>query len=367
MTPSLEAWDSGDRTLPLSIGDRAPAIVGATAAGRFFSLDGQAGRPAVVVALGALEPEAAARVLARLRAWRPLFDAASVDVAPIVPPLAAFTGRFADDPQAAEDLIYVTGGEGLEFSHFDGAAAALLLDRGGRIVDLLALGDEADLAGWLRAAAPRIWSEPAQARPACAPVLMVPNLAPPALCRALIDHFEASPHAAGAMAAFSDGAAYAKLDPSKKLRRDIEVTAAEPIYAQILELITSRLIPEIKRAFQADMAYADRVLLARYDDTGGYFRRHRDNAAPHTAFREFAVSLNLNTHAYEGGELLFPEYDDHRYNPPAGGAVVFSASLLHEAAPVTSGSRYVLLTFLGSAQAQARLTAWTESQQAAAS
>ena len=82
---------------------------------------------------------------------------------------------------------------------------------------------------------------------------------------------------------------------------------------------------------------------------------------------DFAISLNLNTHEYEGGELCFPEFDDHRYNPPAGGALVFSASLLHEAMPVTRGSRYVLLSFLGSAAAQAKLDAWVESQKAIAS
>jgi predicted 2-oxoglutarate/Fe(II)-dependent dioxygenase YbiX len=169
------------------------------------------------------------------------------------------------------------------------------------------------------------------------------------------------------MASFSDGAAYAKLDESKKKRRDIELTPDSPLYAEVVALFSNRLVPEIKRAFQADIATADRILIARYDDTGGYFKRHRDNAAPHTAFREFAVSLNLNTPEYEGGELLFPEYDDDRYNPPAGGAMVFSAALLHEAAPVTRGSRYVLLSFLGSAEAQARLTAWIESQKAIAS
>jgi predicted 2-oxoglutarate/Fe(II)-dependent dioxygenase YbiX len=97
-------------------------------------------------------------------------------------------------------------------------------------------------------------------------------------------------------------------------------------------------------------------LIARYDDTGGYFKRHRDNALPHTAFREFAISLNLNTDEYEGGELLFPEFSDDRYSPPAGGAVVFSSALLHEAAPVLKGRRYVLLSFLCSAEAQARMT-----------
>ena len=85
-------------------------------------------------------------------------------------------------------------------------------------------------------------------------------------------------------------------------------------------------------------------------------RRHRDNAAPQTAFRDFAISINLNTDEYEGGELLFPEFDDHRYSPPAGGAIIFSASLLHEAAPVVRGSRYVALSFLSGAAAHARMT-----------
>ncbi len=75
------------------------------------------------------------------------------------------------------------------------------------------------------------------------------------------------------------------------------------------------------------------------------------------AFRQFAVSLNLNTGEYEGGDLEFPEFDNDLYSPPAGGAVVFSASLLHAAKPVTRGKRYVLLTFLHDAQAEAhRLT-----------
>jgi predicted 2-oxoglutarate/Fe(II)-dependent dioxygenase YbiX len=353
--------------LAFSIGDRAPAIVGATASGRFFSLDGQAGRPTVIVALGALEPQAAAEVLGRLRAWKPHFAAAGVDLAPVVPPLAPFTGRFADDPLTADELIYVSGGDGLESSHLDAAAVAILIDRGARVVDVLRLDEDADLPGWLIRCAARVRSEPDQTRVATAPVLMIPNVASPALCQALIDHFEASAHAPGVMASFNADGAYAKLDEAKKRRRDVEITADAPLYAEVLEVITARVAPEIKRAFQADMAFADRVLIARYDDTGGYFKRHRDNAAPHTAFREFALSLNLNTHQYEGGQLLFPEYDDHRYNPPAGGAIVFSASLLHEAAPVTRGSRYVLLSFLGGAAAQARLTAWVEGQQATAS
>jgi predicted 2-oxoglutarate/Fe(II)-dependent dioxygenase YbiX len=357
----------GPSGLQHSIGDRAPDILGATASGRFYSLDGQAGRPALIVTLGALEAQAAGRLFERLCALQPALAETGVDLVPLSPMLQPFTERFSNDPSAHDLLVYASGGGGLESFGLGGQAGGLLLDRGARIVDLVALTEDTDILAWLSASARRIASAAPQVRAANAPALILPNIASPELCRALIDHFEASPHAAGVMAAFSDGGAYAKLDESKKKRRDTELTAESPLYAQVLNLLAARVIPEIKRVFQADIANADRILIARYDDTGGYFKRHRDNSAPHTAFREWAISLNLNTHEYEGGELLFPEYDDARYNPPAGGAIVFSAALLHEAAPVTKGSRYVLLSFLGSAEAQARLTAWAESQKAVAS
>ncbi len=357
----------GTTSLQPSIGDRAPEILGATASGRFYSLDSQAGRPALIVSLGALDAEAAGRLFERLCRLGPQLAETGIDLIPLAPMLPPFTERFASDPSAHDLLVYASGGGGLETWSVDGHAGAMLIDRGARIIDLVGLTEQVDLIAWLSRSARRIASPAPQVRAATAPVLIVPNIASPELCRALIDHFEASPHAAGVMASFSDSGAYAKLDESKKKRRDTELTPESPLYGEVLNLLAARVIPEIKRAFQVDIANADRILIARYDDTGGYFKRHRDNTAPHTAFREFAVSLNLNTDEYEGGELLFPEYDDTRYNPPAGGAMVFSASLLHEAAPVTKGSRYVLLSFLGSAEAQSRLTAWVESQQAIAS
>ena len=64
------------------------------------------------------------------------------------------------------------------------------------------------------------------------------------------------------------------------------------------------------------------------------------------AHRRFAVSVNLNTGEFEGGNLCFPEFGRATYCPPVGGAIVFSCSLLHEATPVTSGQRFVFLPFL---------------------
>jgi predicted 2-oxoglutarate/Fe(II)-dependent dioxygenase YbiX len=58
------------------------------------------------------------------------------------------------------------------------------------------------------------------------------------------------------------------------------------------------------------------------------------------------VSLFLNTGAYDGGFLRFPEYGAALYTAPTGGAVIFSCSLLHEATPVIKGRRYMFLPFL---------------------
>jgi predicted 2-oxoglutarate/Fe(II)-dependent dioxygenase YbiX len=336
----------------VSIGDRLPAIFGATAQGAFYSLDAQAGRPALLVALGALDPSAAGPVMDALRAAHAPLLAAGIDLVPIAPASAALAWAMAADPETGGRIVYVAHGGDLELSQVDGRPAAILIDRGGRVVDILPVGEDADLVeGFGRAAAAAVASDPARPVAAAAPVLIIPNLASADLCRALIAHFEASPHTPGVMASMLDGAPGAKLDESKKRRRDIELTAEDALHAPVLNILANRCLPEIKRAFQKDMAYLDRILIARYDDTGGYFLRHRDNAAPQTRFREFAISLNLNTPEYEGGELLFPEYDDHRYSPPAGGAIIFSASLLHEAAPVRRGSRYVLLSFFCGAPA----------------
>lgn len=89
----------------------------------------------------------------------------------------------------------------------------------------------------------------------------------------------------------------------------------------------------------------ERYLIACYDSKeGGYFRPHRDNDG--NGHRQFAVTLNLNSEDYEGGDLKFPEYGQQVYRAPTGGACVFSCFLLHEATPVTRGTRYAFVPFL---------------------
>ena len=123
------------------------------------------------------------------------------------------------------------------------------------------------------------------------------------------------------------------------------------IEADMVNLIETRLrrrlFPEIRRAFQYQITRRERMRIGCYEGMrGGELHGHRDDSEAIVAYRRFAMSVNLNTEAFEGGELRFPEFGDQRYRPDTGAAIVFSCSLLHEAMHVTAGTRYVLLAFL---------------------
>jgi 2OG-Fe(II) oxygenase superfamily len=177
-----------------------------------------------------------------------------------------------------------------------------------------------------------------------APVLLLPGLFEPALCRRLIEHWNVSEKRADTVSSVAHGDSYASA--AFKKRRDVWI--ADPALLQVLQQrIGRRAVPEIRKAFNFRVVHGEVMRIGCYDSAdGGYFRAHRDNTTPYTAHRQFAMSVNLNTGEYEGGDVRFPEYGRQLYRPGAGGAVIFSCSLLHEALPVTKGRRFGLFTFL---------------------
>ena len=331
-------------------GDKIPFCYGMAADQRYYSFEDQAGRPAVLILAGAHPPAMTAELIYGFAARAADFEALGVDICV----LAMVAAPGWPGIQVPEGLKLIHCMDAGLFNAAGGDPCVLLVDRAVRLADAFAADPDAAVQGALAVAAalPR----EAAADVSCpAPVLIRPAVFDLDLRRRLIAHFEAGAHEAGAIAGIdADGHQINRVDAAKKRRRDLVIEPSEPIHAEVVHAIGTRLVPEIKKAFQAEVAHLDRVLIARYDDDGGCFLRHRDNASAHLAWREFALSVNLNTGEYEGGRLAFPEYDDRLYNPPAGAGCVFSASLLHEATPVTRGSRYVLLTFLHSAGAEAK-------------
>ncbi|MGZ3375127.1 MAG: 2OG-Fe(II) oxygenase [Phenylobacterium sp.] len=178
-----------------------------------------------------------------------------------------------------------------------------------------------------------------------APVLILPRVFEPDLCRRLIALYDADGGSPSGVMRDVGGRTVGVMDDFKR-RRDMMIED-EALRGELLARISRRIVPQIARVFQFQVTRVERYLMACYDaDSGGYFRAHRDNETLGTVHRKFAVSINLNAEDFEGGDLRFPEFGPRTYRPPTGGAAIFSCALQHEATPVTKGRRYAFLPFL---------------------
>ena len=185
-----------------------------------------------------------------------------------------------------------------------------------------------------------------------APVMLLERVADAALCAALIDYWQGRDKLTNTVDAAYGNVAAADLTR----RQDVQVDDAA-LLGRLRGVLMGRIAPLIHRVFHTQITVFEAPVIGSYDEaSGGWFRRHRDNTTPMTANRQFAVSLNLNgDDEYDGGEVRFPEFGRALYRPAAGGALVFSCSLLHEVVPVTRGRRIGLFTFLSARGRDPRL------------
>jgi predicted 2-oxoglutarate/Fe(II)-dependent dioxygenase YbiX len=178
-----------------------------------------------------------------------------------------------------------------------------------------------------------------------APVLVVPNVFEPDFCRHLIGLYEEHGGEESGFMREVDGRTVAVHDRNHKRRKDFTITDPELI-RQVQGRIIRRVNPEIEKVHFFTATRMERYIVSCYAaEDGGHFRAHRDNTTKGTAHRRFAVSINLND-GFEGGEVSFPEYGPRGYKAPAGGALVFSCSLLHAVSKVKAGRRFAFLPFL---------------------
>lgn len=174
-----------------------------------------------------------------------------------------------------------------------------------------------------------------------APVLILPRVFEPDFCTQVIRLWSKGDHSDSGVSS-----RYGNVNVAE-LKRTEDYTVVEPMMQKaISDRLAYRIGPELGKVFAFDRQFTfdSHVVLSYSAEGKHFFGAHRDNGAPTTADRAFAVSLNLNDD-FDGGELVFPEYAAVRVSPPAGAAAVFSCSLLHQVLPVTRGRRFVLTTF----------------------
>jgi predicted 2-oxoglutarate/Fe(II)-dependent dioxygenase YbiX/peroxiredoxin len=180
------------------------------------------------------------------------------------------------------------------------------------------------------------------------PVLHLPRLFSPEICRMLIDAFHSGNTYAGKMLRMQEGTARRVVDSERKQRRDFRIEP--PMRDWIWQQLLWRMAPAVRKAFRFDITRYEYLQVGRYTaEDSGHFVAHRDDGNAANAHRRFAITANLSDD-YDGGELRFPEYGAS-YRPAAGDAVVFSCSLLHEAMTVNRGERFILVgMFWGEAE-----------------
>ena len=178
-----------------------------------------------------------------------------------------------------------------------------------------------------------------------APILVLPNVFEPELCRRLIGLYEAHGGTESGFMREIDGKTVAVQDHGHKRRKDFTIED-QNLIRELQGRFTRRVVPQILKAHQYTVTRMERYIVACYAaEDEAHFRAHRDNTTKGTAHRRFAVSINLNDD-FDGGEVSFPEYGPRSFKAPTGGAVVFSCSLLHAVSKVTHGRRYAFLPFL---------------------
>jgi hypothetical protein len=343
----------------LAVGTPAPWFVGRTSTNPRYHFDTVAGRYVILSFLGSASRPASRRIVGDLLPHLARFDGDNL----------CFFGC-SEDPADETGGVFLDRPPGFRFVWDDGGVIAqafgagsrisdsldapesigvsYILDERLRVIGLLPIhGDGEGHVGQLMAFVDMLPPLPGPVFATVqAPVLVVPRVFELGLCRKLIELYETHGGEDSGFMREVGGKTVGMLDYNHKRRRDYDITDEE-IKRACMRRIHDRLVPEIQKAFQFNVTRMERYIVACYDGTeGGHFRAHRDNTTKGTAHRRFAVSLHLNTGEYEGGLLRFPEFGKQLYTAPAGGAVVFSCSLLHEAMQVTKGNRYMFLPFL---------------------
>ncbi len=130
-----------------------------------------------------------------------------------------------------------------------------------------------------------------------------------------------------------------------KIRTDVNIYDKN-FLAEIDDALSKTAYHELKKIAAFNVTHREKYKIGRYTaEEQGHYNQHRDTGVPELAFRRYSMSLCLGEE-YEGGYLEFTEYDNCRYKLEPRTALLFPSALLHKITPVTSGTRFVMVSFL---------------------
>lgn len=101
--------------------------------------------------------------------------------------------------------------------------------------------------------------------------------------------------------------------------------------------------PVVRRVWGVELPRHSSTHVVRYGP-GHHYHDHSDVIDGEEPYRYFSVVCYLNED-FEGGRTAFPALG-YAVAPGRGKAVIFPSTYLHRAEPVTSGEKYVLVSWL---------------------
>jgi len=167
---------------------------------------------------------------------------------------------------------------------------SVVLDERLRVVGVVPLGDspEGHVAQLLHVLATLRPSGPPATAAGPAPVLSVPRLFEPGLCRALMSYYDEHGGGESGFMRDVDGKTIGVFDHSYKRRRDREITD-ESLRKACMVRIHDRLLPEIAKAFQFEATRIERYIVGCYEaETRGHFRSLLHEVMPVTRGKRYA-------------------------------------------------------------------------------
>ena len=163
-------------------------------------------------------------------------------------------------------------------------------------------------------------------------------------CKAMVDELK---HLKGWTAALVRDARDA-IDYEVLTRTDIRSARTlvshdtQKFYQEFDRRMNAALKPLVKQRWQVDLATHSGTHLLRYGPAD-YYVPHRDTG-PGFEDRYFSVVCYLNDD-FTGGETSFPALN-YSVTPESGKAIVFPSDHLHCSEPVTSGEKFVVVSWI---------------------
>ncbi|KAL3921555.1 MAG: hypothetical protein SGILL_002690, partial [Bacillariaceae sp.] len=168
------------------------------------------------------------------------------------------------------------------------------------------------------------------------PILVVPNAINPELAQELVDYFTAYRN--------DTKSNRVKVDNRAQKRRYTIFLPPGDLAGKIDNKLAKSVFPFIEQAYYSRVTGREDYRMGWYDgDMDGFSTTHRDSTF-HT-HRRWAMSCSLEDD-FVGGGLFFPEFSEEMVELPKYACTVFPGALIHGVAPVESGTRIQLLSFL---------------------